>query len=99
MQAIDVRLVLDVLMQPVGRAADDDEKRLWWRKPETASRVRQRIEAVLDWARHRGYRDGENPARWQGNLEHSLPKKTKVRSNITRRCPTRNCRRSSRAAQ
>jgi hypothetical protein len=78
-QAIDIGLVLDVLMQPVDGASDHDEKRLWWRKPETASQVRQRIEAVLDWARHRGYREGENPARWEGNLEYSLPRKTKVR--------------------
>jgi len=49
------------------------------RNPETASRVRGRIEAVLDWARVRGYRDGENPARWRGHLDHLLPAKSKVR--------------------
>jgi hypothetical protein len=48
-------------------------------KPETASRVRGRIENVLDWATARGYRQGENPARWRGHLENLLPKKTKVR--------------------
>jgi integrase len=80
-QAIDTALVLKVLEQPVEGAANDDDKRLWWAKTETASRVRQRIEAVLDWARVKGYRDrdSENPARWHGHLEHSLPKKTKVR--------------------
>ena len=41
---------------------------IWATKAETASRLRQRIEAVLDWARVRGYRTGENPARWKGNL-------------------------------
>src|SRR5215813_4324957 len=49
------------------------------RNPETASRVRGRIETVLDWARVRGFRDGENPARWRGHLDHLLPAKSKVR--------------------
>jgi integrase len=52
---------------------------VWTRKPETASRVRGRMEAVLDWARVRGYRTGENPARWRGHLDHLLPAKAKVR--------------------
>jgi integrase len=51
----------------------------WSTKPETASRVRGRIESVLDWAKVRGYRQGENPARWRGHLENLLPKKAKVR--------------------
>src|SRR5215467_7252602 len=51
----------------------------WHTRPETASRVRQRIEAVLDFATVRGYRTGENPARWKGHLEHLLPKKNAVR--------------------
>ncbi len=46
---------------------------IWLKKRETASRVRGRIERVLDWAKTRGYREGENPARWSGHLEHSLP--------------------------
>lgn len=52
---------------------------IWTTKPETASRVRGRIEAVLDWATARGYRDGENPARWRGHLENLLPQRSKVR--------------------
>src|SRR5262249_51556398 len=48
-------------------------------KPETASRLRGRIENVLDWARVRGYREGENPARWRGHLDHLLPARGKVR--------------------
>src|SRR5262249_41062401 len=52
---------------------------IWTRKPETASRVRGRMEAVLDWAKVRGYRTGENPARWRGHLDHLLPPKAKVR--------------------
>jgi integrase len=65
--AVDTGLVLKVL-EPI-----------WARKPETASRVRGRMEAVLDWAKVRGYRTGENPARWRGHLDHLLPAKAKVR--------------------
>jgi integrase len=46
---------------------------IWYTKTETASRVRGRIEAVLDFAKTRGYRTGENPATWDGNLVHALP--------------------------
>lgn len=45
---------------------------IWTSKTETASRVRGRIENVLDWARVKGYRSGENPALWRGNLDHLL---------------------------
>jgi integrase len=65
-QAIDTALVMKAL-EPI-----------WVEKPETASRVRGRIEAVLDWAKVGEFRDGENPARWKGHLEHKLPKKSKV---------------------
>src|SRR5215472_12520183 len=47
---------------------------IWSEKPETASRLRGRIEAVLNWAKVKGYRNGENPAGWKGNLDHLLPK-------------------------
>jgi integrase len=53
---------------------------LWTVRPETASRLRGRIESVLDWARVRGYRTGENPARWRGHLDHLLPARSKVRA-------------------
>lgn len=46
---------------------------IWKEKPETASRVRGRIEAILDAAKVRGYRQGENPARWRGHLAQILP--------------------------
>ena len=46
---------------------------LWKTKHETATRLRARIEAVLDWAKVRGFREGENPARWRGHLENILP--------------------------
>lgn len=52
---------------------------IWAEKPETASRVRGRIESVLDWATARGYREGENPARWRGHLQNLLPPRSKVR--------------------
>ncbi|BAM86557.1 putative phage integrase [Bradyrhizobium oligotrophicum S58] len=52
---------------------------LWSKKPETASRLRGRIEAVLDWATVRGFRRGENPARWRGHLDKLLPARAKVR--------------------
>lgn len=50
----------------------------WHDKTETMTRVRQRIEAVLSWATARGYRAGDNPARWRGNLDTVLPKPTKI---------------------
>lgn len=58
--------VLDVL-QPI-----------WTVKPETASRLRGRIENVLDAAKAKGHRKGENPARWRGHLDHLLPKRQKL---------------------
>jgi integrase len=64
--AINVALVMRVL-EPI-----------WAVKPELASRVRGRIEAVLGWATVHGYRSGENPARWGGHLQNLLPKRSKV---------------------
>lgn len=52
---------------------------IWATKSETANRLRGRIEAVLDWARARGFRDGDNPARWRGHLDALLPARSKVR--------------------
>lgn len=51
---------------------------IWATTTETASRLRGRIEAVLDWAKARHLRDGENPARWKGHLDHILPARSKV---------------------
>lgn len=51
---------------------------IWTTKTETASRVRGRIEAILDWATVRGFRQGDNPARWRGHLDKVLPAPTKV---------------------
>jgi integrase len=50
----------------------------WTKIPETASRLRSRIESVLDWAKVKGYREGENPARWRGHLDHLLPARKKL---------------------
>jgi integrase len=66
-QAVDTTLVLKVL-EPI-----------WTAKPETASRVRQRMENILDFAKVLGYRDGENPARWRGHLDKLLPARSRVR--------------------
>ncbi|WP_270937193.1 tyrosine-type recombinase/integrase [Falsiroseomonas oryzae] len=51
---------------------------IWKTKTETATRLRQRIETVLDFATPRGWRSGENPARWRGHLEATLPKPGKI---------------------
>ncbi|MEA5124348.1 phage integrase central domain-containing protein [Xanthomonas floridensis] len=52
---------------------------IWTTKTESASRLRMRIEAVLAWATASGYRKGDNPARWRGNLDAVLPKPGKVK--------------------
>jgi len=64
---IDVGLVYRVL-EPI-----------WTTKPETAGRVRGRIEKILGWAKVNDYREGENPARWRDNLDQLLPKLSEVR--------------------
>jgi integrase len=53
---------------------------IWLAKTETATRVRQRVEAILDWAAARGLRTGENPARWRGHLDKLLARPTRVRT-------------------
>jgi integrase len=52
---------------------------LWGRAPQTASRLRGRLEAVLDYAKSAGYRQGDNPARWRGHLENLLVKASKAK--------------------
>ena len=63
---IDTQLVLGCL------------KSIWLEKPETASRFRGRVEAILDWAKVSGYREGENPASWKGHLDQLLPSKSRL---------------------
>ena len=65
-QDVDVSLIMKVL-EPI-----------WATKTETASRLRGRIEVVLDWATARGYRQGDNPARWRGHLGNLLPQPARV---------------------
>ena len=52
---------------------------IWREKPETANRVRNRVETVLTWAKVAGYREGDNPAAWRDNLDRLLPKPQKLR--------------------
>jgi integrase len=66
--SIDTALILKIL------------RPIWQDKPETASRVRGRIERILDWATVQEFRRGDNPARWRGRLDALLPAKTKVRA-------------------
>jgi integrase len=78
-QTVDTALIMKALEQEVCDTLGNAAKPLWTARPETASRLRGRIEAILDWAKVRGYRDGENPARWRGHLDKLLPARTKVR--------------------
>lgn len=65
-QDVDTSLVIQIL-EPI-----------WTSKTETASRLRMRIESILDWAKVREFREGENPARWKGHLANILPPRNKV---------------------
>jgi integrase len=67
-QDIDLDLVMKVI-EPI-----------WNTKTETARRIRGRIEVILDWAKVRGYRSGENPARWRGQMDQLLPARSKLNS-------------------
>lgn len=85
--AIDTEVVLAVL------------KPTWLEKPESAQRLRTRIEVVLDAAKAQGLRDGENPARWRGHLQHLLPSARTSRKAIMPPCPIRTRRHSSPASE
>jgi integrase len=75
---IDTALIVKVLTQ-----RDSKGNPCWESKTETASRVRGRIEAILGWATTSGFRSGDNPARWKGNLENLL-------ANISKRSRVKN---------
>ncbi|WP_129780357.1 tyrosine-type recombinase/integrase [Peristeroidobacter soli] len=62
-------------------------KPIWTTKTETATRVRGRVEAILDWATHRKHRTGNNPAGWKGNLQFELPSPTKLKKRKKRHHP------------
>jgi integrase len=68
--------------KPVDIIATDDVlavlRPIWTTKAETASRLRGRIEKILDAAKAKGFRNGENPARWRGHLDHLLPRQSKL---------------------
>lgn len=68
--------------KPIGEIDTDDVvevlKPIWLKLPETASRVRGRIERILDAAKAKGHREGENPARWRGHLDLLLPRRSKT---------------------
>ena len=68
--------------KPVDTVTTDDVlailKPIWTIKSETASRLRGRIEKILDAAKAKGFREGENPARWRGHLDHLLPRPSKL---------------------
>lgn len=53
-------------------------KPIWANKPETAERIRGRIEKILDYAKSNGAREGDNPAAWKANLAHDFPERSKV---------------------
>ena len=69
-QAIDTDLVIKVL-EPI-----------WRDKTETASRLRGRIELILNYAKARNYRDGANPAAWRGHLDNLLPRPNKIAPHV-----------------
>jgi integrase len=65
-QSVDIDLIMKII-EPI-----------WYDKTETASRIRQRIENILDWATVRKFRTGDNPALWRGRIDKLLPKRNKV---------------------
>lgn len=69
-------LVSGIKLEHVVRVLDP----IWLTKNETASRLRGRVEKVLDWAKVAGYRSGDNPAAWKGNLSVSMPRPSKVQA-------------------
>ena len=83
--AINTAEVLRVLEQPVTAAPAGP---LWTARPETANRVRGRIEVVLNWAQVRGQRSGENPAKWRGHLDQ-VSRPDEAPRNIMRPSRTR----------
>jgi integrase len=74
--------------KPVGRVDVDDVLKalrpIWTNKAPTAALVRARIETMLDYAKARGWRSGENPARWRGHLQHALPAPGRVHTTVHR---------------
>ena len=80
-----------IMAMPVAEVSTEDVLKalrpIWTEKPVTAKRMRERIERVLDSAKVRGARTGENPARWRGHLSLMLPRRKAVVQHHTP-CPT-----------
>jgi integrase len=74
--AVDTALVVKVLQQDV------EGKPFWQARPETASRLRGRIESILSWATVSEFRSGDNPARWTGHLKELLPSCRQLRATV-----------------
>lgn len=78
---VDQRLVMAVLIQETEK--DGVTGPLWDLKSDTARKVQQRIKLVLDWAKAAGYRTGDNPAQWAGNLSPLLARVSKIKEHHT----------------
>ena len=77
-QDIDTNLILKVFEQPIKSKSTLVESTFWTTKTVTATRVRQRVEVILDWAKARGYYQGDNPARLKGHLDQLLQNPNKI---------------------
>lgn len=76
--AVTTEDVLRVLQQPVEKRGASEPGSLWTLKPDPASRLRAKLEALFDWAAVHGHRTGDNPARWRGHLAHVLVPSAKL---------------------
>jgi len=77
-QDINTNLILKIFEQPIKNKTTLKEGTFWTTKTVTATRVRQRVEAILDWAKARGYFQGDNPARLKGHLDQLLQDPNKI---------------------
>jgi len=79
---INTSHIVKILEQNIKNKKGEIEGSFWNVRTETATRVRQRIEVILDWCRAHEYMQGENPARYQGALSHLLPKASKIKKSV-----------------
>ena len=79
---INTSHIVKILEQNIKNKKGEIEGSFWNVRTETATRVRQRIEVILDWCRAHEYTQGENPARYQGALSHLLPKASKIKKSV-----------------
>lgn len=71
--------ILAIFEQTVPADGTNPAGKLWEARTETATRLRGRIESIFDWCKGRGYRSGDNPAAWKGNLDAQLPRPERIR--------------------